>query len=209
MARPARLPYHGGHDQSVRSRRPVDERAAPAGRPSAPAKARRCRRPGSPRRAGGHADAHAVERPAAEHDPVGAAGLRQDHHRAPARQRDEARVRAALGDLLRRAGPAQSVRSRQGAARAGPRHAAVHRRDPSLQSLAAGQLPAAHGGRHDHAGRRDHREPVVRAQRRRAVARQRAGAQPARRGRARRRSLPAPKPRRAARCRSTPTPAPP
>ena len=62
-----------------------------------------------------HADAHAAERPAAEHDPVGAARHRQDHGRAPAGGRDQARLRAAVGDLLRRAGSAQGLRPRQGA----------------------------------------------------------------------------------------------
>ena len=48
----------------------------------------------------------------------------------------------------------------------GPRHAAVHRRDPSLQPQPAGRLPAACRGRHHRAGRRHHREPVLRAERR-------------------------------------------
>ena len=41
--------------------------------------------------------------PPAEPHPVGAARLRQDHDRAPACRRDQARVRAAVGDLFRRA----------------------------------------------------------------------------------------------------------
>ena len=61
-------------------------------------------------------------------------------------------------------------------------HAAVRRRDPSLQPRPAGQLPAGDGGRHGHAGRRHHREPVLRAQRGAAVARARAGVPVARRG---------------------------
>ena len=65
----------------------------------------------------------------------------------------------------------------------GAGHAAVRRRDPSLQPRAAGQLPAGDGGRHHHAGRRHHREPVVRAERAAAVARARAGVQVARRRR--------------------------
>ena len=40
-------------------------------------------------------------------------------------------------------------------------HAAVRRRDPSLQPGAAGHLSAGDGGRHHRAGRRHHREPVV------------------------------------------------
>ena len=62
-------------------------------------------------------------------------------------------------------------------------HAAVRRRDPSLQPRAAGQLPAGDGGRHHRAGRRHHRESVVRTQCAAAVARARAGVQIARRGR--------------------------
>ena len=71
---------------------------------------------------------------------------------------------------------------------AGPRaardragHAAVRRRNPPLQPRPAGQLPAGDGGRHHRAGRRHHREPVVRAERAAAVARARAGVQVARR----------------------------
>ena len=64
----------------------------------------------------------------------------------------------------------------------GAGHAAVRRRDPSLQPRPAGQLPAGDGGRHHRAGRRHHREPVVRTERAAAVARARAGVQIARRG---------------------------
>ena len=189
---------------AVRSRRTGEGRAAPARRPAAAEEAGRGRRPGSPRRPRRHADAHAEERPPAEPHPVGAARLRQDDGRAPAGPRDAARVRAAVGDLLRRAGSAQSLRPRQGAPRAGQGHAAVHRRDPPLQPRAAGQLPAAHGGRHHHARRRDDREPVLRAQRRRARA-----ARPcwSSIGSTRRRSKTcwsAPRRRRSGRCRSMP-----
>ena len=128
------------------------------------------------------ADARAQERPLAEHDPVGAAGHRQDHGGAAAGGRDQARLRAALGDLLGRAGPAQGLRPRQEPARDRQGHAALHRRDPPLQPRPAGQLPAAHGGRHHHAGRRHHGEPLLRAQRRAPVARAGAGVPPARRG---------------------------
>ena len=96
----------------------------------------------------------------------GPPGSGQDDGRAAARQRDAARVRAALRHLLGRAGPAQGLRPRQGPARAGTRHAAFHRRDPPLQPRPAGQLSAAHGGRHHHPRRCDDREPFLRAQRR-------------------------------------------
>ena len=51
-----------------------------------------------------------------------------------------------------------------------PPHDRVHRRDPPLQQGAAGRVPAARRGRRHRAHRRDHREPVVRGQRRAAVA---------------------------------------
>ncbi len=53
-------------------------------------------------------------------------GARPDaanHHRAPSGPRDQARVRAAFRHLLRRRRGAQSLLPRQGATRAGPRHA--------------------------------------------------------------------------------------
>ena len=173
------------HDKPVPGRRHGEGGAAAACRPAAPEKARRGGGPGSPGRRRRHADAHAQERAPAEHDPVGAARHRQDHGGAAAGGRDAARLRAAFRDLLGRAGPAQGLRPRQEPARDRQGHAALHRRDPPLQPLAAGQLPAAHGGRHHHAGRRHHGEPLLRAQRRTAVACAGAGVPPARRGRAR------------------------
>ena len=52
----------------------------------------------------------------------------------------------------------------------GTRHDSLLRRDPSLQSRAAGCVPAVGRSRRDHADRRDDREPVVRAQLRAPVA---------------------------------------
>ena len=63
--------------------------------------------------------------------------------------------------------------------RSGRRHAAVRRRDPSLQPCPAGRFSAGGGDRHDHADRRHHGEPVLRAERRAAVALPGAGAAPA------------------------------
>ena len=126
-----------------------------------------------------HADAGA--RVARLADPVGSARLRQDHHRPAAGSTFRTAFRAALGGVLRRRRPEARVR-RGGAAapdRAGD--AAVRRRDPPLQPRAAGRLPARSRGRHGHADRRHHREPVVRAERRAAVALPGAGAAPARR----------------------------
>jgi putative ATPase len=65
--------------------------------------------------------------------------------------------------------------------RKGQGHAAVRRRDPPLQPRPAGRLPALCRGRHGHARRRHHREPVLRTQRRAAVALPGAGAAPPRR----------------------------
>ena len=95
-------------------------------------------------------------------------------------------------------------------ARAPPRkragHAAVRRRDPSLQPRAAGQLPAGDGGRHHRAGRRHHRESVVRAQRARCC-RARACWCSSRSTRRRSRSCwRAPRRSKASRCRSTTRP---
>jgi putative ATPase len=42
----------------------------------------------------------------------------------------------------------------------------VHRRDPPLQPRPAGLVSALHGRRHRHAGRRHHRKPLIRADRR-------------------------------------------
>ena len=103
--------------------------------------------------------------------PLGTAGRGQDDGGAPAGRRDGPRVRAAVGDLFRRAGPTQGLRARGGAACDGARYASVHRRDPPFQQIAAGQLSAAYGGRHDHAGGGDDGEPVVRAERSRTLAR--------------------------------------
>ena len=73
----------------------------------------------------------------------------------------------------------------RGTARAWARHAPVRRRDSPLQPLAAGLVPALHGGRHHRSRRRHHREPVLRAQLGGTVARQRADLQAARGGGAR------------------------
>ena len=91
----------------------------------------------------------------------------------------------------------------RGAARDRAGHAALRRRDPPLQPGAAGFLPAGDGGRHRHAGRRHHREPVLRAERGAALARPRAGVQAARRGGARPSARARRGGRRTASCRST------
>ena len=123
-------------------------------------------------------------------------------------RRDRAAFRADLGDLHRRRRPQEGVRRGARAPRDRAGHAAVRRRDPSLQPRAAGLLPAGDGGRHHRAGRRHHRESVVRAERAAAVARARAGVQVAR-CRGGREAAGARRGRsRASRCRSTTTRAP-
>ena len=79
---------------------------------------------------------------------------------------------------------AQGVRRSARPPRRRHRHVAFCRRNPPLQPGAAGRLPARGRGRHRHPGRRHHRESLVRAQRRAALALRGAGAQPARRQRA-------------------------
>ena len=116
-------------------------------------------------------------------DPLGTARGWQDHDRAAARARDRPAFRAGQRHLHRRLGPQKGVRGGQAAAPAGPRHAAVRRRDPSLQQGSAGRLSAAYGGWHDPARRRDDGESVVRAERRPALARTGAGPRPAVAGR--------------------------
>ena len=72
-----------------------------------------------------------------------------------------------LGGVLRRRRSEEGVRGGARAPRKRAGHAAFCGRDPPLQSRPAGQLPARNGGRHHRAGRRHHREPVVRVERRR------------------------------------------
>ena len=82
------------------------------------------------------------------------------------------------------------------------------RRDPSLQSRAAGCVPTVGRSRRDHADRRDDREPVVRAQLRALVAPARVRARAARRAEAMRaivvRGWQKLAPRRPAACRRSP-----
>ena len=89
--------------------------------------------------------------------------------------------RAALGGVLRRRRPAQSLRGGPRPPPLRPGHAAVRRRNPPLQPRPAGRLPALCRGRHHHPDRRHDRKPVLRAERRAAVALPGAGAAPPRR----------------------------
>ena len=149
-----------------------------------PTQLSRGRRAGPSARAGRHADAHAARRAASARSSSGG-------RPAPARPRWRGclprrptctssrsppihlRRRRAEEDLRRGARPPPG----------GAGDAALRRRDPPLQPRAAGFLPAGHGGRHRHAGRRDDRESVLRAERGAALARHRARLQAARRRR--------------------------
>ena len=64
----------------------------------------------------------------------GPPGLRQDHHRAPARRSHGHAVRTAERGLLRRRRAAQGVRRCARAPRRRHRHPALRRRDPPLQT---------------------------------------------------------------------------
>ena len=168
-------------------RAPIDRRKPPPGRrpladrlrPTTPGGSGR---PGASDRRGRRADAHDPLGLARLDDLLGAARHRQDHGGAAAGRRDRPCLRADFGDLFRRRRPEEGVRDGAAAPHQRPPDAAVRRRDPSLQPRPAGFLPAGHGGRHGHPGRRHHREPVLRAQRRASVARPRAGLPHARRG---------------------------
>ena len=162
--------YAGAMTRSLRSRRPDAGGAAAAGRPAAAAEPRRGGGPGPPAGPGRPDPAHGRGAPAGLDDPLGPARHRQDHHRAPAGQGGRLRVPAAVGGVLRRRRPEEGVRDRARPPRRRPGDAAVRRRDPPLQPRPAGRLPALRRGGDRHPGRRHHREPVVRAQRRAAVA---------------------------------------
>ncbi len=136
--------------------------------------------PGASDRTGRGADAPARVALARLDDLLGAAGQRQDDGRAADRRSPQRCVRAGLGHPYRRRGIEEDLRGRSHAPRARAGHAPVRRRDPSLQSRAAGFLPARNGGRLDHADRRDDRESFIRAQRVAVVARPRARLSPAR-----------------------------
>ena len=92
--------------------------------------------------------------------------------------------RAIVGGVFRRCRSEEDVRSRAPAPPHGAGHAALHRRDPSLQPQPAGLVPAGDGRRHHRPRRRDDGEPVFRAERRVALARAGSGAAASRRCRA-------------------------
>ena len=131
-----------------------------------PARIEDYRRPGAPRRAREAARERHRQGPRAVDDPLGTARRRQDDARQGHRRAHQVGLRAVLGGARRHPGAARDRRRGEGAARLpGRAHDRLRRRDPSLQQGAAGRVPAARRGRHHHAHRRDHGEPVVRGQR--------------------------------------------
>ena len=143
--------------------------------------ARRGGRAGPSARARRRADPHARVRLARLAHLLGAAGHRQDHRRPAARARETdlhfeqiSAVFSGVADLKK---VFEAARARR---EVGQGDAALRRRNPPLQPRPAGLLPAGDGGRHRHAGRRHDREPVLRAQRRAALARPRPRLQAAR-----------------------------
>ena len=181
----------------------ADVGAAAARRPAPAGAALGGRRAGPPARPGRHADAHAEDAERRLARLLGTAGHRQDHGRAASRRGDRPPFPADLRHPFRRRRAEEDLRRGARAPAGGAGDAALRRRDPSLQPRAAGFLPAGDGGRHRHAGRRDDREPVLRAERRASLARDRARLQVARRARRWRRCSSAPRRRRAGSCRST------
>ena len=115
---------------------------------------------------------------------------------------------AAFRRVLRRRRPQARLRGSRAPPRDRPGHAAVRRRNPPLQPRPAGRLSARGRGRHRHAGRRHDRKPVLRAERRAALALPGAGPAPARRCGAGAACSRGPKPRSDAPCRSMPRRAP-
>ena len=136
---------------------------------------------------------------AALDDPLRAAGDRQDDARAPRRGDLAGGVR---GGERRRGGTprgAQGTRARGAPAQGdGRADDLLPRRDPPLQQGAAGRAAAGRRGGARHADRRDDREPVLRGQRRPAVARAGLRASRAHRGRRRGPAAAGAGPRRAA-----------
>ena len=123
--------------------------------------------------------------------PLGTAGRRQDDARAAHRRADRLDVPGVLGRRDGRQGDARGPRERQEAAPpVEAPHDPVPRRDPPVQPLAAGRLPAVHRVRRHRPHRRHDREPVLRAERRAALPLQgrRARASEARGDRAHRRA---------------------
>ena len=121
--------------------------------------------PGAPAARAGRAGRAALA------DPLGAARLRQDDARAPARRapghgasRPSPPCSPGVKECARRSSRARASGARR------PAHGALHRRDPPLQPRPAGRAAAARRGGHRDADRRHHREPLLRGDRAAALA---------------------------------------
>src|SRR5581483_6756148 len=148
-----------------RGGRAAARRARAAGTASAAADARRVRRAAPCPRPGQCATACDRSRPRALARALRTARIREDDARPHRREHDRRRIRGAVGGVGNGVAGPRRAGARTGAAR---RERAsddpVPRRDPPLQQGAAGRAPAGCRGGPRDADRRDHREPVLRAQ---------------------------------------------
>ena len=141
------------------------ERASSPRRTDAPADARRIHRSGgSPRRGPSAATGHRGRSAAIDH-PLGTTWHRKDDAGAGHRAGDTRKVRGvqrgALGD---QGNPDGHGRGRGRPPPARTAHHPLHRRNPSLQQVAAGRVSPARRGRRYRPHRRDDRESLVRSE---------------------------------------------
>ena len=138
---------------------------------NASADAGRVRGPGAPPRPGQAAARGDRARRAGVDDLLGTARQREDDAGAPRGDHDRAGVRPLQrGHRRRAAHPRDRGRGPRSARGRRRRDHPLRGRDPPAQQGAAGQPPAALGGRHDHADRCHDGEPELRDQRRAALA---------------------------------------
>ena len=159
----ASLPRRGGPLRAERAGALPAARAA--GGSHAPAQLRRVLRAGGAGWRGALSAAGGRVGSAQVVDLLGPPWHRQDHAGSHRRRHDRASLRGRVGGDGRRC--RHPAHSRGGARRGslrGARHDPVHRRDPSLQQVAAGCAAARRRGRHPDADRRHHRKPLVRGQ---------------------------------------------
>ncbi len=196
--RPAVRP--GGRGPAPHPHRRPCARGAARGAP-APADVRGGRRPAAPARRGHGAAARARRRAPALDDPLRPAGHRQDDARPPRRGHGERRLRGAVGGRGRTRRGARGARARVASPQVLRRaDDLLPRRDPPLQQGAAGHAAAGGRGGARDAHRGDDREPVLRGQRRAAVAQPGLRAQEPERRRRRGAAAARARARRAGRC---------